>query len=51
MSDDTQPIRPPARYTVTGRWRCDLCGRSGPDGADGFNRHYIDWHWDYRKDG
>jgi len=39
------------RYTYRGRWSCDLCGRSGPGGADGWASHYADWHWDYRKDG
>lgn len=51
MNGDTQPIKPPVRYTFRGRWSCLLCDKSGPGGADGFNTHYIDWHWDYRKDG
>jgi len=49
-NSDTAPITPPVRYTFRGRWRCDLCGKAGPGGADGFNTHYADHHWDYRKD-
>lgn len=44
--DDTQPITPPVQYTPTGRWACDLCGRTGPGGSDGFNQHYATFHWE-----
>lgn len=45
MNGDTAPITPPVRYTFRGRWSCLLCDKSGPGGADGFNTHYLDWHW------
>ena len=51
MNDhETAPIDIPVRYTYRGRWTCLICDKTGPGGADGYHRHYADWHWDYRRD-
>lgn len=49
MSDDTEPIDIPVILKGS-RWHCTVCGRTGHGGIEQFNRHYTDWHWDYRGD-
>lgn len=35
---------------TVGTWTCLLCDRIGDGGPDGYHRHYVDWHWDYRRE-
>jgi hypothetical protein len=44
MSDNTQPL--PVVVWPKGVWHCDLCGQLGAGGAQGFNEHYVGWHWE-----
>ena len=49
MSDNTEPL--PVVVWPKGVWHCDLCGQLGAGGAQGFNEHYVGWHWEKDLDG